>query len=90
MLIAIAAAAAFERRTGQPVYELWYRRWWDYAAANFIDRLLGSWHHELGPDNKPAELVWARKPDIYHALQATLLPQLPLTPALLVALRDRL
>jgi mannose/cellobiose epimerase-like protein (N-acyl-D-glucosamine 2-epimerase family) len=87
---AIAAAAAFRRRAGQPVYEEWYRAWWDHAAACFIDRRRGSWQHELGPDQRPAELVWSGKPDVYHAYQATLLPQLPLAPALAVALRDRL
>jgi mannose/cellobiose epimerase-like protein (N-acyl-D-glucosamine 2-epimerase family) len=86
---AIAAAAALRRRSGQPVYEQWYRTCWDHAAALFIDRRGGSWHHELDPDDRPAELVWSGKPDVYHAYQATLLPQLPLAPALAVALRDR-
>jgi sulfoquinovose isomerase len=85
---AIAAAAALRRRSGQPVYEQWYRTCWDHAAALFIDRRGGSWHHELDPDDRPAELVWSGKPDVYHAYQATLLPQLPLAPALAVALRD--
>ena len=86
---AIGAAAALTKRTRQPVYEEWYRTWWDHAAAFFIDRHRGSWHHELGPDHRPAELVWSGKPDVYHAYQATLLPQLPLAPGLAVALRDR-
>ena len=85
---AIAAAAALRRRSGEPAYEQWYRRFWDYAEGRFIDRRHGSWHHELGPDNRPAATVWSGKPDVYHALQATLLPQLPLAPALAVALRD--
>jgi mannose/cellobiose epimerase-like protein (N-acyl-D-glucosamine 2-epimerase family) len=87
---AIAAAAALERRAGDGLYENWYRRWWDYAARFFIDRQRGSWHHELGPDNSPAASVWSGKPDVYHALQATLLPQLPLSPSLAAALRQRL
>jgi hypothetical protein len=32
--------------------------------------------------------VWTGKPDTYHALQATLIPRLPLTPTLAAALRD--
>jgi sulfoquinovose isomerase len=86
---AIAAAAALRRRSGLDRYEEWYRTWWDHAAAFFIDRGRGSWHHELGPDNRPAESVWSGKPDVYHAFQATLLPQLPLAPSLAVALRDQ-
>jgi sulfoquinovose isomerase len=87
---AIAASASMHRRTGEPVYEDWYRRLWDHAASRFIDLERGSWIHELAPDNTPAAAVWSGKPDVYHAYQATLLPQLPLAPCLALALRDRL
>jgi mannose/cellobiose epimerase-like protein (N-acyl-D-glucosamine 2-epimerase family) len=87
---AIGAAAALEQRSSEAVYEHWYRRCWDYAARYFIDREGGSWRHELGPDHSPAASVWSGKPDVYHALQATLLPQLPLAPVLAVTLRQRL
>src|ERR1700730_1454201 len=87
---ATAAAAPRPRRPGEPVYEDWSRRLWDHAASRFIDLERGSWHHELTPDNTPAAAVWPGKPDVYHAYQATLLPQLPLAPGLAVALRDRL
>jgi sulfoquinovose isomerase len=87
---AIAAAASMRRRTREAVYEDWYRRWWDHAASYFIDLERGSWHHELAPDNTPAAAVWPGKPDVYHAFQATLLPQLPLAPGLAVGLRNRL
>ena len=50
----------------------------------------GSWAHELSPDNTPSATVWAGKPDIYHALQATLIPRLPLTPSLAPALAQGL
>ncbi|MCF2532276.1 AGE family epimerase/isomerase [Yinghuangia soli] len=83
---AIAAAAALHRRTGDLVYEHWYRVWWDYAAQYVIDPR-GSWHHELAPDNTPAATVWSGKPDIYHAYQATLLPQLALAPTAAAQLR---
>ena len=86
---AIAAAAAFRRRTGERLYEDWYRRLWDHAERRFIDRERGSWHHELDADNRPAATVWSGKPDVYHAFQATLLPQMPLSLSLAVALRDR-
>ncbi len=35
-------------------------------------------------------MTWNGKPDTYHAFQATLIPRLPLTPALAPALRDGL
>lgn len=85
---AICSAAALHRRTGDLVYEHWYRTWWDYCAQYVIDERDGSWHHELDPDNRPASTVWAGKPDIYHAYQATLLPQLPLAGSAAGAVRD--
>ena len=84
----IAAAAALHRRTGRPAYAGWYATWWDHVAEHVRDTARGSWHHELDPDNRPAASVWPGKPDLYHAVQATLLPRLPLHPALAVAVRD--
>ncbi|WP_436786825.1 AGE family epimerase/isomerase [Yinghuangia sp. YIM S10712] len=86
---AIAAAAALHRRTGDPVYEHWYRTWWDYAAQYVIDPRNGGWHHELDAANRPSATVWSGKPDVYHAYQATLLPQLPLAPTAAAVLRSQ-
>jgi len=85
---AVAAAAALHRATGDPSYAAWYARWWDHINDVFIDRRRGSWHHELDAANRPSSRTWSGKPDTYHAVQATLLPRLPLAPALAVALRD--
>ncbi|MFL9814718.1 AGE family epimerase/isomerase [Stutzerimonas sp. VN223-3] len=83
---ASAAAAALLRRTGEQVYEDWYRRIWEFSASHLIDLQSGSWHHELDSDNQPASSIWPGKPDLYHAYQAVLLPRLPLTPSLATAL----
>ena len=56
------------------------------AANHLIDEERGSWLHELDETNQPAATVWGGKPDIYHALQATLMPRLPLTPMFAPAL----
>lgn len=85
---AVAAAAVLHRVTGRPEYERWYRTWWDHAAALLIDREEGSWHHQLDRGNRPSESVWEGKPDVYHAVQATLIPMLPLAPTLATALRQ--
>ncbi|WP_439380648.1 AGE family epimerase/isomerase [Amycolatopsis lexingtonensis] len=74
---AIAAAWTLHQETGEPAYLERFREWCAHAEACFADRELGSWHHELDPENRPAATVWAGKPDIYHAYQATLLPALP-------------
>jgi mannose/cellobiose epimerase-like protein (N-acyl-D-glucosamine 2-epimerase family) len=79
---AAAAAAALLQRTDEKQYEDWYRCFWEFNENHFIDRKLGSWHHELSPENLPSADIWAGKPDLYHAYQATLLPLLPLAPSL--------
>jgi sulfoquinovose isomerase len=83
---AIAAAAALHRATNNVDDENRYRQWWDLAEQSFIDRLGGSWWAQLDVQNQPATSVWSGKPDTYHAVQATLLPRLPLAPSLASAL----
>jgi mannose/cellobiose epimerase-like protein (N-acyl-D-glucosamine 2-epimerase family) len=85
---AIGAAAALHATTGADEYERWYRTCWDFAAAHLIDRERGSWHAGLDDSLQPSEQTWSGKPDVYHALQATLLPRLPVRPSLAGALRD--
>lgn len=87
---ALGAAAALYQVTGDANLAAWYQLWWEYAAVHLIDEERGSWFHELGPDNGPSATVWAGKPDIYHALQATLIPRLPLSPVLAPALAQGL
>jgi sulfoquinovose isomerase len=83
---AIAAAAALHQATGNNAYESWYRTFWDHAETRFIDRAGGSWWHGLDATGGKSNSVWNGKPDVYHAVQATLIPQLPLSPVLSVAL----
>lgn len=82
---AIGAAAALGKATGDRRYADLYQRFWDHAAVYFLDYEQGSWHHELDPTNRPSASVWSGKPDIYHALQTTLIPRLPLAPSLTAA-----
>lgn len=83
---AAAASAALLQRTGEQQYENWYRTFWEFNETLFIDREHGSWRHELNPQNQPSADIWAGKPDLYHAYQATLLPLLPLARSLATAL----
>ena len=87
---AICAAAALHRRTGDASYAAWYRTFWDYAARYLLDLADGSWQHELDPGNRPSAAVWSGKPDLYHAVQATLLPRLPLAPTVTRGVADGL
>ena len=82
----VAAAAALHQRTGEQRYADHARTWWAYAERHLIDREHGSWHHQLDAQNQVIGTVWPGKPDLYHAVQATLLPRLPLAPGLAAAL----
>jgi mannose/cellobiose epimerase-like protein (N-acyl-D-glucosamine 2-epimerase family) len=82
----INTAACLHAVTGEQRYLDDYHRFWAYAETCLVDRDLGSWHHELDPANQVAATVWPGKPDVYHALQATLVPVLPLAPSMATAL----
>ena len=71
----------------EPAYASLVRRpWWQHVDGRFsrprprvvAPRALAHQRAERG--------AWAGKPDVYHAFQATLLPRLPLAPALAPAL----
>lgn len=68
----IGASVYLGRLTGEPSYEAWYRMFWDQVAVDMIDLKGGSWWHEVDESGTPASTTWAGKPDLYHALQATL------------------
>ena len=83
---ATATAAALHAATGDATYAGWYETWWQHVADHVLDAEGGSWRHELSPQNQPSSVTWAGKPDTYHAVQATLIPRLPLSPMLAEAL----
>jgi mannose/cellobiose epimerase-like protein (N-acyl-D-glucosamine 2-epimerase family) len=85
---ATATAATLGRRTGDPGYHAAYERWWSHIRETFVDPDGGSWWHELNRHNRPSATVWAGKPDIYHALQATLVPRLPVSGSIAAAVAD--
>lgn len=87
---AVAAAATLHAATGEAQDLRRYEAWWAYTDAHLLDRRRGSWWHELGPDNVPAATTWRGKPDLYHAVQATLIPARPLAVSVLAGLRAEL
>ncbi|WP_082093330.1 AGE family epimerase/isomerase [Demequina sediminicola] len=82
---AVGAAAALRIATGDPRYAKDEATWWRYIVTHMIDGS-GSWIHELDEANSPSGTVWPGKPDLYHAVQATMVPRLPLWPPLAFAL----
>ena len=83
----VATATALRSATGDASYDEWSRTWWEHIQEHFVDPEGGSWWHELSPSLTPSEKVWAGKPDVYHAYQATLFGRLPLAPTMATALR---
>lgn len=82
----MGGAAALYAATGDPQYEEWYQRFWDYAREYLIDTENGSWWQELSPDNTVSHDVWDGKPDIYHLMHCLVVPRVPLAPAMAPAL----
>jgi sulfoquinovose isomerase len=74
---AIGAASFLCAYDRDPYYQVWYRNLWDFAANHLIDHERGGWRSELREDLTPASRLFTGKPDIYHALQACLIPLYP-------------
>ncbi|WP_029362853.1 oligoribonuclease [Brachybacterium squillarum] len=85
---AVNSAAVLYRVTGDVTWARRYEDWWEYISTYLLDDAEGSWHHELDADNEPQGVTWPGKPDIYHAFQATIVPRLPVAPAMAAALRE--
>jgi sulfoquinovose isomerase len=58
-------------------YEDSYRLLTSTVSNHFLDHKNGGWHEELTEDLKPANSLFPGKGDIYHALQACLIPLFP-------------
>jgi sulfoquinovose isomerase len=86
---AIGAAAVLSMHDRADYFQGWYRKLWDYAENHVIDHARGGWLSELKEDLTPTSRLFVGKPDIYHALQACLIPLYPaggsLTAAIIAA-----
>ncbi len=73
----IGAAAFIAGHDDDPFFAEWYQRIWAFADGHLIDHDHRGWFPELGDDLQPVDLFFTGKPDLYHALQACLIPQFP-------------
>ena len=71
---AINTSAVLHRVTGNEKYAADYAEFMKYLDEKVLDHVNGSWFHQLDRENNLLETVWPGKSDIYHALQATLIP----------------
>lgn len=72
---AIGAAAALLKAGHDRADD--YRMFWQTGERLFIDRQKGGWIPEVDSENRPDNRQFSGKPDIYHSIQASLLPLLP-------------
>lgn len=78
----IGAAHFLNRHVPGVAAEAGYRRLWGVVSRAFLDRRHGGWQEECAEDLTPAFTLFAGKADIYHALQACLIPLYPATASL--------
>lgn len=71
---AINSAAVLYRVTKKEIYARDYEAFMAYLDEKVLDHVHGSWFHQLNRENRVIGTVWPGKSDIYHALQATLIP----------------
>ncbi len=85
---AINTAATLYRVTGRLLYRDYYGWFMQYLDEVVMDHENGSWFHQLDRDNKVMTSVWPGKSDLYHALQSTLIPYLPVGVSIAKAVHD--
>lgn len=71
---AINTSAVLYRVTGKGQYANQYAEFMEYLEDKVLDHKNGSWFHQLNEKNEVIGTVWPGKSDLYHALQATLIP----------------
>lgn len=71
---AVNTSAVLYRVTGKRRYADDYAQFMQYLDEVVADHQNGSWFHQLDQDNRLMGTVWPGKSDLYHAVQATLIP----------------
>lgn len=71
---AINTSATLYHVTKKEKYAVDFAEFMEYLEDKVHDHVNGSWFHQLNRNNRVIGTVWPGKSDIYHALQATLIP----------------
>ncbi|MCB2127803.1 MAG: AGE family epimerase/isomerase [Rhodobacteraceae bacterium] len=70
----IGAISTLHKLEPSPGTDAWYRRLWACATTLFVDEEHGGWYPEIDAAGRPVSRQFSGKPDLYHALQADLIP----------------
>lgn len=84
----IGAAHFLNEHIPDEFHEQSYRMLWNVVERAFLDHGNGGWHEELTEDLAPSHTLFPGKADIYHALQACLIPLFPASGSLTKAIAD--
>ena len=87
---AVNTSAVLYHVTGKEEYAEKYGQFLTYLQDCVRDPVNGSWYHQLDEHNRLKETVWPGKSDLYHALQATLIPLLDPAVSVVPALQRKL
>ena len=71
---AINTSALLYHVVGKEQYASDYAAFMEYLDSTVLDHQNGSWFHQLDRQNHLLGTVWPGKSDLYHAVQATLIP----------------
>lgn len=71
---AINTSSVLYHVTGKQKYADDYTAFMQYLDEKVLDHVNGSWFHQLDQNNNLIGTVWPGKSDLYHAVQATLIP----------------
>ena len=71
---AVNTSAVLYKVTGEDKYRTNYADFMKYLDEKVADHINGSWFHQLDRENRLKDTVWPGKSDLYHAVQATLIP----------------
>lgn len=85
---AINSAAVLYRVTKKQKYADDYEMFMEYLDDKVLDHVNGSWFHQLDAHNHVIGTVWPGKSDIYHALQAVLIPYNPVNVSVALAVKE--
>lgn len=70
----IGAATYLANLDADPLYEAWYEKLWGWTNAHLLNRKTSGWYIQLDDNLTPIQHIFIGQPDMYHALQAALIP----------------
>lgn len=86
---ALNTAAVLYQVTRKKKYADYYAQFMAYLDEMVLDHEQGSWFHQMDRNNIPNGTVWPGKPDLYHAIQATLIPYYVPNLSIAVAVKEK-